>query len=234
MKTILPGLNGQLEFLRKNLQANPSSLLVIGSASEAIAKNLLSQYDCSVDLIVGDYESLMNSKIILGAETKVNLRMMSFDSTDFSNEQFDLIYAQASVSLTNRNKIIKEVRRILKPGGYFCVGEITSLAKEVPVYISDIFETSDMLPLFTDDLSKYYLERNFKLCNKINLSNTLKDYYSISANALRDVFQNLGDREKSYYKKLVNKISHESNSYLKLGGHRHMGFEVLLLRKGDV
>ncbi len=234
MKTILPGLNSQIEFLKKNLQAKPNNILVIGSASEVIAQNILSHYDCPVDLIVGDYESLMNSKLILGSQTKVTLKMMSFDSTDYSNAQFDLIYAQASVSLTNRNKIVKEVKRILKPGGYFCVGEVTALAKEIPVYVSDIFETSNMLPLFTEDLTKYYLERNFKLCNKINLSNTLKDYYSISANALREVFQNLGEQEKSYYKKLINKISHESNSYLKLGGHRHMGFEVLLLRKGDV
>jgi ubiquinone/menaquinone biosynthesis C-methylase UbiE len=233
MKTILPGLNGQLEFLKKYLLAQPSSVLVIGSSSESIAQSITTQYNSPVDLIVGDYESLMNSKVVLGAETKINLRMMSFDSTDFMNEQFDLVYAQASISINNRNKIVKEIKRILKPGGYFCVGEVTALTKEIPQYITDIFDTSDMLPLFTDDLSKYYLERNFKVCNKINLSNTLKEYYSFSANALRDIFRNLGEKEKSYYKKLINKISHESNSYLKLGGHRHMGFEVMLLRKGD-
>lgn len=234
MKTILPGLNNQLEFLKKYLLIKPESVLVIGSASENIAKSILSHYQCEVELIVGDYESLMNSKLILGNESGINPKMMSFDSTDFRDNQFDLVYAQASISLNNRNKIIKEIKRILKPGGYFCVGEITSLSKEVPTYIADIFETSDMLPLFTDDLSKYYLERNFKVCNKINLSNTLKDYYSISMNSLKEVFKTLGEKEKSYYKKLINKINHESNSYLKLGGHRHIGFEVLLLRKGDV
>ena len=233
MKTILPGLNGQLEFLKKYLLARPATALVIGSSSESIAQSIAAEYECAVDLIVGDYESLMNSKMVLGSDTKINLRMMAFDSTDFSSEQFDLIYAQASLSINNRNKIIKEIKRILKPGGYFCLGEVTALSREIPQYIIDIFETSDMLPLYTDDLSKYYLERNFRVCNKINLSNTLKDYYSISANALRDVFKNLGEKEKSYYKKLINKISHESNSYLKLGGHRHMGFEVMLLRKGD-
>ena len=232
MKTILPGLNGQLEFLKKYLAATTNTALVTGSSSESIAQSIASHFGCSVDLIVGDYESLMNSKLVLGSDTNINLRMMALDSTDFPGEQFDLVYSQASVSLTNRNKIIKEIKRILKPGGYFCIGEVTALTKEVPQYILDIFDSSDMLPLFTDDLSKYYLERNFKVCGKINLSNTLKDYYSISLSALRDIYRDLGEKEKSYYKKLINKISHESNSYLKLGGHRHMGFEVMLLRKG--
>ena len=40
--------------------------------------------------------------------------MMDFDNTDFNAEEFDLVYAQASISLLNRNKIVKEIKRILE------------------------------------------------------------------------------------------------------------------------
>ena len=41
----------------------------------------------------------------------------------------------------------------------------------------------------------------------------------------------LSDQEKSYYKKLLRKISHESNTYLRLGGEDFTGFTALTMRK---
>lgn len=232
-KILLPGLGKQLDFLRKNSSIQAKQALVIGSSSEKIAKDLAKQYSCDVDLIVEDYESLMSSNLILGDDSKVKASLMNFEITDFDACTFDLIYAQASVSLTNRNKIIKEIKRILTPGGFFCVGEIVSLKKEVPKFITDIFDSSNLLPLLIDDLQKYYEERKFLIVEKENLSDTLEDYYSQTVSLLKGTKENLSDREKSYYKKLLNKVSHESNVYLKLGGDKYIGFVSMLLQKGE-
>ena len=47
-------------------------------------------------------------------------------------------------------------------------------------------------------------------------------------------FDNLTDKEKSFYKKLLSKISHESNAYLKLGADRYIGFKMLILKKTNL
>jgi ubiquinone/menaquinone biosynthesis C-methylase UbiE len=141
------------------------------------------------------------------------------------------VYAQASVSLTNRNKILKEIKRILKPNGYFSVGETVSLRKDYPAFIRDLLDGSNILPLFYEDIEKYYTERKFKVIAKADLTDTLATFYMESSKHLREVERGLSDKEKSYHKKLVNRIGHESNAYLKLGGDKYIGFETLLLIK---
>src|SRR3989339_311135 len=231
-KILLPGLDKQIIFLKKNLTSEVKTALVIGSASEVPAEIISKRFNCNVEIIVEDYESLLNSKLVLSNESNINVRLMSFDATDFDSFTFDLVYAQASISSTKRNKIVKEINRILKPGGYFCVGEIVALNKSVPMFVQNIFDSSDLLPLFNNDLNIYYLERKFKLTGSIDLTNTLKEFYLLNADLLKSSKGELTQQEKSYYKKLVNKISHESNAYLKLGADKYIGFIALLLQRG--
>ncbi len=228
---LLPGLAKQIDFLERKLDAEPKSILVIGSSSEIPALELANIYNVKIELIVEEYESLLNSKLVLKNDEAVNLKMMSFETTDYNEHEFDLIYSQASISLINRNKIVKEIKRILKPGGYFCIGEIVSLVNEQPRFMQDIFDASSMLPLYHEDIQKYYSDRKFSVIASENLSSTLKEFYSINAAKLDEAVYNLTDSEKSYYKKIVNKISHESNVYLKLRGDKYIGFHVLLLKK---
>ncbi len=229
---LLPGMGKQLDFLRKNVLAPFNCVLIIGSGCEKIAKQLSKYYFCNVELILEDYESFLKSNLALNDDEKVKPNLMSYETTDFGMSYFDLVYAQASVSFTNRNKIIKEINRILRPGGFFCVGEIVSLKKEIPPFIKDIFDSSNIKPLFIEDLDRYYEERKFKIIAKQDFSDTLKNYYSQTVSLFRGTKENLSDMEKSYYKKLLNKVNHESNVYLKLGGDKYIGFVSLLMQKG--
>jgi len=234
MKTILlPGTTHQIKFLFENLKTRLEQILIIGAGHENIAVEISKHYNTKVNLIVDDYESFIISRLELGNNLDINAIIMEYENTDFNNNQFDLIYAQASISLINRNKIIKEIKRILKPNGYFCAGELISLKKETPKFMKDIYDASGLLPLFIDDLEKYYLERNFKVINKIDLSHTLKDYYSTAIEKLKSAKEKLDEKEKAYYKKVINRFSHESNAYLKLGGNKYLGFFALLLQKGE-
>ncbi len=230
-KILLPGLEKQINFLRKNLTSEINSALVIGSASEIPAEIISKSFNCNVEVIVEDYESLLNSKLILRDASKINIRLMGFEATDFNSSSFDLVYAQASISSTKRNKIVKEINRILKPRGLFCVGEIVALNKDVPRFVQDIFDSSDLLPLFNNGLTKYYIEKNFTLNGSVDLTNTLKEFYLLNADMLKSSKGSLTQQERSYYKKLLNKISHESNAYLKLGADKYIGFVALLLQK---
>jgi len=64
--------------------------------------------------------------------------MMEYSNTDFRDSTFDIIYAQASISTVERRKILKEIKRILKPDGIFCAGEVVNLEKEVPLFITNL------------------------------------------------------------------------------------------------
>lgn len=228
----LPGLKKQYEFLVSKIELSGFNILLMGGNNTAIAKMLLNKSKGKIESIVEDYESLLVTNIEFDNNTASIVKLMDFEKTDYLENTFDLVYAQGSISDSRRKKIIKEVKRILKPEGYFCIGEIITLEKDIPNFVKDIFELSGLVPLNKTDIKKYYLERNFELVNSIDLSNTLAEYYKISSEKLSESEKSLSSNEKSYYKKLLNKISHESNAYLKLGAKRYIGFMALLLKKG--
>jgi ubiquinone/menaquinone biosynthesis C-methylase UbiE len=227
----LPGTDRQLEFLLENIDVTGLSVLIIGTGCEEISKSISAKGAAGVNIIVDDNDSLLNSRLHL-TNSDINVRLMDFDNTDFKDSSFDLVYVQASVSNKKRNKISKEVYRILKPGGHFCVGEITSPSQSPPQFITDLWKISGITPLHPKELEKFYKEKNFELVKSRELSHTLKDFYSTSINLLKDNLNSLTEQEKSYYKKLLNRISHESNAYLKLGGDAHIGFYASILKKG--
>ena len=226
----LPGLKKQYEFLISKLELSGLRILVLGSSNAVISKLLLNKSNEKVEIIVEDYESLLVTQLELNATSEISVKLMDFENTDYSENSFDLVYTQGSISDKRRKKTVKEIKRILKPNGYLCVGEIVKLEDKIPIFIKEIYELSDLDPIFHDSVSLYYEERNFEVIDSINLSNTLKEYYSLNLKLLKENIKSLSPSEKSYYKTILNKISHESNVYLKLGGSRFMGFLTLLLK----
>lgn len=231
MKILLPGLEKQLLFLKENINVGGLKILVIGAASEEIAKQLAKDSGTFIEMIVEDYDSLINAKLICSKSDNVNVRIMDFETTDFEDSVFDLVYAQASISDFRRNKIIKEIKRILKPGAVLCVGEVVKLAENPPVFVEEIFESSGLEPLFSENLKTYYEGRKFEITAEADFSETFIEFYSTNLKKLESSKKELTDEEKSYYKKLLNRISHESNAFLKLGADKFIGFKVIMLKK---
>ena len=227
----LPGLNKQFDLLKSSVELNNLKILVLGSGSETAAIKLAGTSGREVELILEDYDSLMSSRLLLENESSVNVKMMDFEITDFEDQSFDIIYVQGSISNSRRNKIVKEIKRILKSEGILCVGEVVNLKKEPVQFILDIYKSSDLNPLNSDELEEYYSERNFEVKLRKDFSETLKNYYSKSLFELQKKAKELPDNEKSYYKKLLNRISHEAKAYLKQGADKFIGFEVLILKK---
>ncbi len=229
----LPAGFKQFRILKSKFIISGKNVLVIGAGSEKIAEKMIDSGAVSVKMIVNDFDSLMNARLNLSKESIIVLEMMEYDNTDFGDKEVDLVYAQGSISSSNRSKIIREIKRILKADGVLCVGEITSLKNEYPVFIKDIFESSEIHPLQNDSCSTYYTDRNFSVLHEQDLSSSLKSFYENASSSLETSIEKLTDTEKSYYKKLLNKISHESNAYLKLGANKYIGFKMLILKLSD-
>jgi ubiquinone/menaquinone biosynthesis C-methylase UbiE len=226
----LPGGKNQFDFLLSHANPGEKSILVAGSSSEQITVAFRDASAARVELIVEDYDSLMNSKMILQNDKEIAVKMMDFEFTDYPEKSFDIIYAQGSISNGRRKGILKEFRRILKPEGLICIGEIVKLRKDVPVFIQNVFDGSDLNPLFVDDVNSFYVQRQFEVVASANFSSSLKNYYFAALQQIKSTGRDLTPNEKSYYKKLINRISHESQVYLKQGGEKFIGFVALLVK----
>ena len=224
----LPGSGNQFNHLKAKVSLKGKDILIIGSNSEKIAQMLLNAEANVVTIILDEHDSLLNARYLLKDNEKISVRLMDFTSTDFKDDVFDIVYAQASISNKMRNKIIKEIKRILKPEGILSVGEITSLKSSPPKFVNDIWESGNILPLNSDDIKKYYEERKFEVVDTLDLSAHLKDFYLESKKLLFNNIDSLSENEKAYYKKLLKRMSHESNAYLKLGGKDYMGFTSII------
>jgi SAM-dependent methyltransferase len=227
----LPGSGKQFNHLKEKISLKDKDILIIGSNSEKIAQMFLDTEAKDVTLILDEYDSLLNARYLLKDNEKISVRLMDFGSTDFKDAKFDIVYAQASISSKMRNKIIKEIKRILKPEGILNAGEIISLKSSQPKFVDDIWESGNILPLNSDDIKKYYEERKFEVVETMDLSTHLKDFYLESKNLLSNNIGSLSENEKAYYKKILKRMSHESNAYLKLGGKDYMGFTSIISRK---
>lgn len=228
---LLPGLGEQVKFLLDKENVEGLKILVIGSSSELVALQLAKKSNTKVEVIVEDYDSFINSRLLLEGSDEVTVKVMDFEVTDFKDELFDLVYAQASITSLRRKKIIKEIKRLLKPNGIFCVSEIVTLEKDIPNFISIMFEKADLDPMFKGDLNDYYLGRNFVINESKNLTHHLFEYYKLGKTKLKETQKDLTDNEKSYYKKLLKKTSHETNVFLKQGAERYVGFQAVIMRK---
>jgi len=227
----LPGSGNQFNHLNAKTSIKDKDILIIGSNSEKIAQMFLNAEANIVTIILDEYDSLLNARYLLKDNEKISVRLMDFSSTDFNADVFDIVYAQASISSKMRNKIIKETIRILKPEGILNAGEIISLKPSPPKFVNDIWESGNILPLNSDDIKKYYKERKFEVVDTLDLSTHLKDFYLESKKLLSNNIDSLSENEKAYYKKLLKRMSHESNAYLKLGGKDYMGFTSIISRK---
>ena len=227
----LPGSIYQFSAFADKFEIKDKSVLVIGAGSEEISKLFLENEAASVIQIVEDDETLLSSRLYLKDQKEISVRLMMFENTDFRNERFDIIYAQASISNSRRNKILKEIKRILNSEGIFCAGENVQLEENAPAFVNELWQSSKISPLLNNEVNKYYKERNFEVLYEENFSSTLKDFYQTSLQLLAKNIDKLSEREKAYHKKFLNKVSHESNAYLNLGADRYMGFKVLILKK---
>ena len=227
----LPGSIYQFSTLTDKFGIKEKSVLVMGAGSEDISKLFLKNKASSVIQIVEEEDSLLVSRLYLKDVKEISVRLMTFNNTDFSSERFDIIFAQASISNARRNKIVKEIIRILKPGGLLAVGEIVQLENNAPIFVRDLWQASGISPLLNNEVSDYYRERNFEILYEDDFSSILREFYQNSKQILNKNVDKLSGQEKAYHKKFLNKLRHESNAYLNLGADKYMGFKILIMKK---
>jgi len=200
----LPGSVYQVNKFLEDTIIEEKDILIIGANSEAIAEELLDSKARSVIIIVDDNDTLIRSRFILSGKRRISTRMMEYTNTDFSDAAFDIVYAQASISTPARKKILKEIKRILRPDGLLCSGEIVNLEKEVPKFINDLRENSGIEALWINELNDFYIKAGFEIVSEENLSNRLQNFYRDSSRLLEE---NKDDLTEDEAVKVINEIA---------------------------
>lgn len=227
---LLPGLEGQIDFLIKNLDLTNKKVLVIGAGSDYIASKISRLSSQHVDIIVDDTASMLLTRLNLSGHKNISCSMMDFDSTNFEDNSFDVVYAQASISSPNRKKILNEIFRILKPESYLCSGELIKLKNEIPPFIKNILSVSNLSPLNISDLKKLYESLNYFFIAEVDLSHTLNLYFDKAKQSAEIAEKSFKENEKAFHKKLLNRFAHESNSFLKFGADKYLGFYSFIFK----
>jgi ubiquinone/menaquinone biosynthesis C-methylase UbiE len=224
----LPGGNSQLKHLFEQEILKEKHALIIGPATNAIVKRLLGHFS-EINIIADTYESLVNVRMKLKENDSTKIKMMDFANTDYKKDYFNLIYSQGSISVPDRKNILKEIKRIISENGLVSVGEIVSLKEPIPSFVKDIWERSGLEPLPVSELKKFYASRGLEIVSEQDLSGSLKDYYE----KIRITVSKASTEEKEQNKKYFSQLKHESNTYLKHGGDKYIGFKSLIMRKSN-
>ncbi len=224
----LPGGVNQFQHLLNQEINHGDRALIIGPQCESVAKALLSFFT-NVYVITDDSDSLMQIRMKLRKEDKIKIKMMDYAHTDFDDNYFNLIYAQGSISIPERKKILKEIKRVITQNGLISIGEIVSLKEPVAGFVKDIWERSGLEPIASSAIKKFYESKGFNVFSEQDYSNTLKDFYE----KIRMGVSKVGKEEKEQDKKYFSRLKHESHAYLKLGGDKYIGFKSLIMRKSN-
>jgi ubiquinone/menaquinone biosynthesis C-methylase UbiE len=92
-------------------------IIVVGCGNGGDAQALAERFSCDVDAI--DIDNYFEPK------GKPRVRFTQMDATDlkFSDATFDLAFSfHALEHIPNYGRAIEEIRRVLKPGGTYCIG----------------------------------------------------------------------------------------------------------------
>lgn len=232
-KPLLPGTEFQYRRLKNSPVEQNIPILFIGAGNEFFADKFSKKFKVDAELIVEDYETLISAKLLLQENSAVTTRIMDFARTDFDDKQFKCVYAQASVSNPDRNKIIKEIKRILQPEGFLIVGEIVKIRKDIPAYVNDILTSSQLSLLDSEEITSYYEQRNFTVIEECEEKRGLDEYYELCSVIMKNNVNLMDEDELKYNKKLIKKARHETDAYLKLGLDKFISFKILVLQKND-
>jgi ubiquinone/menaquinone biosynthesis C-methylase UbiE len=228
----LPGGFALADFLISNVELNTKSILIIGFGAEDIARKFSEVTDTDIHIIVDNDESLMVSRLKLLSDKSIKVRFMDYNSLDFQSNKFDIVFAQGSISSKLRKKILAEIRRVLKPDGNLCTGEVFAIIPQVPKFVLDIWERGNIQGLDLETLKQVYTQLDYEIIYEKDLSFLQKDFYREMEKIYKSQEEKFSDNEKSFYKKLLNKISHETKAYLSQGGDKYIGFYGMICKKG--
>lgn len=228
---LLPGMNEQSNAFLRHHKIKEAKMLVMGTAAPHLLKKFLNPFVGSIDVIIDNEDLLLTERLSAPKDKKVRVRFMDFSNTDFADNTFDFVYTQGAASTLQRIKILHEIKRILKPGGVYCLGELVYIKQEVPVSIKSVWEIAGIAPIEIEQAAPCYADAGFTLLDTTDLSKTLFMMYERYREIMHDGANQMTEDEFQALRHDLIRLKHEAEIFIKMGGDKYTGYFMYELQK---
>lgn len=148
--------------------SNVSSILEIGCGIGLVCANLTEKYKWNVIGIDVDPEQIEIAKKKYIENDKLRFFIADATKLSFEDNEFEIILSfDVLHHISTWDKVLNEVKRTLKPGGYFLINDVT-----LPKFTSKIFKSSGVFS--AKDISDYLQKNNFNIIHEENSVGILK------------------------------------------------------------
>ena len=110
-----------------------------GASTLQLAKSLDTKI-LAIDLSTVFLQILEEKARSQGLSEKISTRACSMDDLPFSEDSFDVVWAEGSIYNMGFSNGIEYLKRFLKPGGIMAVSEVIWLTKDRPAEINDFWQ----------------------------------------------------------------------------------------------
>ena len=196
----------------------------VGTSTIILANHFKNAEVEAIDLFK-HYLDVLDEKISKNdLESRVFSYKMDMNDLDFANEDFYIVFAEASCEIIGFKRALKEWKRLLKPGGYLIISDVSWIQKpssksvkfwkniydEVDSIESKIgqiknegYEFIDYVIVPKEDWNSYYnkLEKNL---NKLGSDKSAKDFVGQIKKEINHFRQNSDDYSYVFY--IIKKV----------------------------
>lgn len=227
----LPGGSAPIRFFLNEVQPHEGSLLILGNGFTEIVPHFLNTGFSPIHAASDDNTEIFGFKANTPKDQQVPALYVEYTSLDHKTESFDFVFCQATLTLGVRNKLVKEIKRVLKPGGHLITTEILCNKKPAPTFLNDIWADSGQDPLFTDDFEPYYTSRNFEVVKTADFTDELDEFYIKSFKMLESNLKSVSAEQRQKIRKEFAGEKHEITSLVKGGALKYMNLKTMILKK---
>lgn len=227
----LPGGDSPVKFFLKEFPERDCSLLILGNGFPQLVPFFVDAGFSSVKAASDDNTEVFEYKANTPKEKQIPSLCVDYASLDYKDESFDHVFCQATLTLSGRNKLIKQIRRVLKPGGHLTTSEILCNKKPAPTFLNDIWAESGQDPLYTDEFEPYYTSRGFIIKSSADFTNDLDEFYIKSYKLLESSLKSLPADKRVQFRKDFVQEKHEITSLVKGGALKYMNLKTMILQK---
>ena len=207
-----------------------TKVLNIGVNLKESSVYLADKFGCRVFAVSEVPDVIVSVKSEAGRKSlKIEAKVMSPLALDFDDGFFDLVICEGVMSQYRKSDFLKEIHRVLKPGGGFGVADFYWRKIPVPKYVLNVWSWDEGRVETLDEVIKLMKGRGFDVFFIHDVSGELKRFYSELLVWIEKLLKTTYLSSQQF--KEVKRFRHEANVFLKQGGNKWMGYSAIASKK---
>jgi SAM-dependent methyltransferase len=227
----LPGGASPITFFLKKIPHEGKSILLLGNGFSQLIPFVMHEGFSSIQSASDDNTEVFEYKANTSKNQQFPALVVDYESLDHNTGEFDFVFCQTTLTKPIKTKLIKEIKRILKPDGILITSEIICVKKPAPIFLNDIWIKSGQDPHYGEEFEAFYTTRGFNLIESAEFPNDLDEFYIKSYKILETNLKSMSAEKRVQFRKDFVQEKHEITSMVKGGALKFLNFKTLILQK---